>query len=112
MYAPHEDAHDLRCRAHSVVCPAVLTVPQGGMTAPPAVFPAGASAFWGPSAAARCLLLRLGPPSPWIPAPVHAGNDDNEFAVDAIEDSVGKAKHQRAPGFSKHHRVPGGMRCN
>ena len=36
MYAPHEHAQHPCHRVLSVACPGFLTVPQGGMSAPPA----------------------------------------------------------------------------
>jgi hypothetical protein len=37
MYAPHDHAQHPCHRVLSVACPGLLTVPQGGMSAPPAV---------------------------------------------------------------------------
>jgi len=37
MYAPHEHAPHLCQRVLSMACPGFLTVPQGGMSAPPAI---------------------------------------------------------------------------
>jgi len=38
MYAPHEHAQVLCHRVLSKACPGFLTVPQGGMSAPPAAY--------------------------------------------------------------------------
>jgi hypothetical protein len=43
---------------------------------------------------------------------VHAGNDDHAFVLDPIKDPIREPMKKRAPGFSMHHWITGGMRHN
>jgi len=43
---------------------------------------------------------------------VHAGNDDNDVAIDAVEDPIRESMHERPSGISVNHRVDGRMSSN
>jgi len=43
---------------------------------------------------------------------MHAGNNDDEVGVDAVEDSIGEPTEQRASRISMSYWIHGRMSCN
>lgn len=46
---------------------------------------------------------------PWVSLPVHAGHNDDDVAIEPIEDPVWEPHQKNPPSISMDYRVQGGL---